>query len=172
MFVSRHIDLMLLSATLVILIAFGYRTWGKNPKMPWYFCLVGGLFGYVTSLVFWWFFGMLVWLPYQTRQRFGIDLDAEGWGLGEIFVPLVVGVLFLLSTLASVLALRQPMRYRKIAVVGSNMVPALLLILPVIGSSSLSYLGFVMLMLLTGLCWGLLLYGIAIRRTKFIFTQS
>jgi hypothetical protein len=144
----------------------------KNPKMPWHFCLAGGLFGYVTSLAFWRLFGMLVSLPYPTRQSFGVGLDAEGWGFGEIIVPLIAGVLFLLSTLASVLALRQPMRYRKMAVVGSNMVPGFLLILPVIGSLSVSYLGFGIVMLLTGVCWGLILYRIAIRRTKLILAQS
>jgi hypothetical protein len=140
----------------------------KNPKMPWYFCLVGCLFGYVTSLAFWWFLGMLVWLPYQTRQRFGIGLDAEGWGFGELFIPSIVGILFLFSTLASVLALRRRMRYRKIAVVGSNVMPGLLLFLS--GSLSFIYLGFGML--LAGLCWGLVLYRIAVRRTKLIFAQS
>ena len=144
----------------------------KTPKMPWYFCLIGGLFGSVTSLAFWRLFGMVFWLPYPTRQSFGIGLDAEGWGFGEFFVPPIVGVLFLLSTLASMLALRQPMRYRKMAVVGSNMVPGLLLILRGIGSSSLDYLGFSIVMLLTGLCWGLILYRIAIRRTKLVFAES
>jgi hypothetical protein len=144
----------------------------KNPRMPWYFCLVGGFFGYIASLAFWRLFGMLLWLPYPTRQSFGIGLDAEGWGSGEIIVPLIVGILFLLSTMASGLALRQPMRYREIAVVGSNMVPGLLLILLMIGSPDLSYLGFGLVMLLTGLCWGLVLYRIAIRRAKFIFARS
>jgi hypothetical protein len=137
MFLSSLIKLMLLSATLAILAALGYQIWGKHPRLPLYFCAVGGLFGYVTSLIIWWLFGMLLWLPYQKQlSAFGMDIDDNGWAFGVLFVPPVIGLMFLLSTLASLTALRQSMRDGKMAVVGSNMVPGLLLILLAIGTAS------------------------------------
>jgi hypothetical protein len=165
-FVPPIIKLMLPLATLAILIALGYQIWGKHQKMPLYFCVVGGLFGYVTSLVVWQLF-VLLWIPYQKQLgAFGLAMDVEGWGFGELFVPPVIGLLFLWSTLASLVALCQPMRNRKIAVIGSNIVPGLLLILLAAWQGSLAFLGFSTVMLLTGLCWGLVLYRIAIRHSK------
>jgi hypothetical protein len=167
------VGLVFLAATLVLLIAYGYLVRGKNPKMPWYLCLVGGLVGYITSLMFWWIYGMLLWSPYRTQLiALGMSTDAEGWGFGELFIPPIVGFLFLWSTLASLLALRQPMRHRKIAVAGSNLIPGLLLSLLGMGSGSLSFLVFGLAVLLTGLCWGFILYRIAIRRSNLLFAQG
>src|SRR5258705_4468049 len=166
-FVPPLIELVFLLATMAIVIALGYLVWGKPPKITLYFCVAGGLFGYVTSLIIWWLFGMLLWLPYRKQlSASGMDIDDNGWAFGVLFVPPVIGLLFLLSTLASLIALRQSMRDRKLAVVGSNTVPGLLLMLLAIGSASWGYLGFDIVMLLMGLCWGLVLYRIAIRRSK------
>jgi hypothetical protein len=173
MFVPSLIGLVFLAATLVLLVAIGYLVRGKNPKVPWYLGLLGGLIGYITSLMFWWIYGMVLWSPYRTQLiAFGMSIDTEGWVFGELFIPPVVGLLFLWSTWASLLALRQPMRYRKIAVVGSNLLPGLSLILLGTGSASSSFPAFGLAVLLTGLCWSFILYRIAIRRSNLIFAQS
>jgi hypothetical protein len=169
-FVDPLLQWMLLLATLAILIALGYLIWGKHPGIPLYFCMVGGLFGYVTSLIIWWLFGMLLWLPYQKQlNAFGMDVHDVGWAFGVYFIPPIIGLMFLLSTLASLIALRQSTRDRKMVVVGSNMVPGLLLLLLALGSASWGYLVFDIAMLLMGLCWGFILYRIAIRRSKLRF---
>jgi hypothetical protein len=166
MFAPPFIILTFLLVTSAILMALGFLRWGKNPKMPLYFCVVGGLFGYLTSVAIWRLF-VLLWMPYQKQlNAFGMGMDTEGWAFGELFVPPIIGLLFLWSTLASVMALRQPMRNRKIAVIGSNMVPGLLLISTATWNGSLALLGFSVVVVLTGLCWGLVLYRIAIRRRK------
>jgi hypothetical protein len=170
MFLSPLIQLILLLATSAILIALGYQIWGKHPKISLYFCVIGGLLGYVTSLVTWWLFGMLLWLPYQQQLRnFDMGVDDNGWALGVFLVPPVIGLTFLLSTLASLIVLRQSMRDRKMAVVWSNMTPGILLTLLSIGTAGWGFLGFDVGMLLVGLCWGVVLYRIAVRHSKLRF---
>ena len=170
MFVPPLVRSIFILATMAVLIALGYQIWSKHPKMPLYFCLVGGLFGYVTSLAIWWLFGVLLWLPYEERlMAFGMAVDGEGWAFGVLLFPPVIGLMFLLSTLASLIALHQSIRDRKMAVLWSNMAPGLLLTLLAIGTASWGFLGFDIGMLLMGLCWGLALYQIAMRHSKLRF---
>jgi hypothetical protein len=122
--------------------------------------------------MFWWIYGMVLWSPYRTQLIAFGSTDFEGWAFGEVFIPPIIGFLFLWSTWASLLALRQPMRYRKMAVVGSNLIAGLLLMLLGAAYASLSCLALGLAVLLTGLCWSFVLHRIAFRRSNLIFSQS
>jgi hypothetical protein len=141
-------------------------------QLPLYFCLAGGLVGCVTSAVAWWMLGAFLWMPYWRQLRdHGMDADDNGWAIGVAFVPPVIGVAFLLSTLISLITVRWA-GHPKLVLVAINSMPGLWLTLNgVNGIFHGRYWddpGFEIACLLIGLGWGSALYALTVRRSGYI----
>ncbi|MDP3075445.1 hypothetical protein [Bradyrhizobium sp.] len=134
--------------------------------------LAGGLGGGVASGVAWLALGNLLWLPYWRQLRdHGMNADDNGWAMGFIFVPPVMGVAFLISTLVSLLIVRW-IAYPKLVLILLNSVPGLLLTLngtnEIIHGRYWEYPGFEIACLLIGFAWGVALFELMVRRGGYV----
>ena len=97
--------------------------------------------------------------------------DDNGWAMGVVFVPPIIGVAFLMSTLISLITVRWTGR-PKLVLISLNLMPGLWLTLlgvnGVLHGRYWDYPGFEIACLLIGLVWGAALYALTVRRSGYI----
>jgi hypothetical protein len=138
-------------------------------QLPLYLCLAGGLVGGLASGIAWLALGFLLWMPYWRQLRdYGMAADDNGWAMGIFFVPPLMGVAFLLSTLMALIIVRWIAHPKPVFIV-LNLVPGLWLtvngLTGILRGRSWDDPGFEVAVLLIGLGWGAALYALARRRS-------
>jgi hypothetical protein len=100
-----------------------------------------------------------------------MDADDNGWAMGIALVPPWIGVMFLISTLISLIAVRWT-GHPKLVFILLNLVPGLWWTLGQINGvfhgRYWDWPGFETACLLIGLGWGVALYALTERRTVYV----
>jgi hypothetical protein len=143
-----------------------------SNQLPLYFCLAGGLVGCVASEVAWLTLGGFLWMPHWRQLRdYGMYVDDNGVAMGVFFVPPIMGLAFLMSTLMSLIAVRW-IGHPKLVLILLNLVPGLWLSLGgangILHGRGWNDPGFEIACLLIGLGWGAALYALMVRRSGYI----
>jgi hypothetical protein len=139
-----------------------------SNQLPLYFCLAGGVVGCVAAEIAWCTLGGFLWMPHWRQLRdYGMYIDDNGVAMGVVFVPPVVGLAFLVSTLLSLITVRW-IGHPKLVFILLNLVPGMLLTLGevngILRGRGWNEPGLEIACLLIGLGWGAALYMLTVRR--------
>jgi hypothetical protein len=100
-----------------------------------------------------------------------MNADDNGWAMGVVLVPPIIGVAFLISTLISLITVRWTGR-PKLVLILLNLMPGLWLTLlginGVLHSRYWDNPGFEIACLLIGLGWGAALHALMVRRSGYV----
>jgi hypothetical protein len=143
-----------------------------SNQLPLYFCLAGGLVGYVTSFAAYWLLAALLWMPYWRQLRdHGMDADDIGVAMGVVVVPPIIGAAFLVSTLVSLIVVRWT-GHPKLVFILLNLMPGVLVtslgVNTIVHGRGWGEPGFELACLAIGLGWGAALYALTVRRSGYI----
>lgn len=144
--------------------------WGaKAYHLSLWVCLAGGLFGAAMSAVAWLLLGRHFWMPNLSRlgaRR--MTADDNGWAMGLMFVPPVVGLMFVVSTFVSLIMVQYAWGFAHsgLVLLGLNVAPSLVQIFLCAKAFRRSgyweYPGFEIALVLIGIAWGSILNAIVL----------
>jgi hypothetical protein len=125
--------------------------------------LIGGVLGYAASWISLALLGVFVWGPnWQHLNALGFKFHHANYTYAFLFDPPIFAFAFLITTLASVLVLRQSRSSHLRAIsIGLNLLPGLMSI-----AQTREYPGLEIALLAIGIGWGFFLHWAVLRRRQ------